>query len=181
MSSESDESPAEHDAPTDDGLVVRILGVVLTPFVLLSEGLGKVVMAFFGAAEKLNPMTALRALLKPVEKLAMRLLRQLRNPLARIERVADRVLRSLQRWAAPLTSHVRRLWERVTGALVTFGQSVLRSTESFRSFVSRTFHTIRDVWRQKTAPLRDVTNRLRKRFRRSGATTGDRRESTDRR
>lgn len=161
---ESGSKPTFNDP--DDGVIVKALGVLLAPFVVASEALGRVVMGFFGTAERLNPGPLLRRLVQPLEKLALRAARWFRNPWRRVEQATDRLLRAVQRALTPVTSRLRLAASRIKDTLNAFGRAVLRSTANFRARVSQAWSAVAQVWDRATDPVKRSLARIQTRLRR---------------
>lgn len=141
------------------------MGAVLAPFVIGAEALGKLTMAFFGAAEKLNPGPLLQRMMRPLADLSMRLMRSLRYPLRPIEKALDRLFGFLLRLISPITTRIANVARRARTWAADVGRRVLRATQPFRTRWSTMWGTVRAKWRDATAPIRRVGRRVRERAR----------------
>lgn len=161
MSSEQDIERDDVPDAHDDSWVVRLSAVIATPFVIAGEAMGKVVLLFFGTAEKLNPMPLLQRIVSPLGDLSLRVMRAIRNPFRPVEKVFDRLIVAFRRvvspWSARITDAVRRFRDRCRA----FAQTVVLATEPVRAVLRRARDRVVHLWRRATAPARTMAAKIR--------------------
>lgn len=167
----SSRTMSDSNKPGSDGPIVRALGVVLAPLVVVAEWGGQLLMSFFAAAEKLDPLVLLRRVIAPLEPFAMRVGRFFGEMFALPVKAISLVLDLLFGWIAPAVRRIDGVVRRLGTWFASIGHAALVATATLRSRVARAFEAVRSVARKAFAPIRrararasDFARRVRSRL-----------------
>ena len=139
---------------------MRVAAALATPFVLLADASGNVIVAFFGVAERLNPLVLLRRILDPLRPYAMRVLRSsarvFERPIAALNRLVDRFFG----WVGSAFGRLRELLKPIGTKLLYFWRRLLAVTEAYRRNMSDLIATVRTFGNRMAAPTRRFQARV---------------------
>lgn len=140
--------------PHEEGAVVRVLGTVAAPFVVVWDGMLRGIEAFFGAAERLDPIALFERLFDRIGPFVRRVAMRINEMTARYWAMLARIFRAPVEWLSRGMSWLTALGRRALAPAQRFFAAVLRSTIPIRERMREAWHSARSAMGRVLDPAR---------------------------